>query len=301
MTTMGRVRLVLLIVSVFGPVIVIFREPARLAYTFWNVQGDELTAKLLVWLALLSIFAFVGSVGVLEALVMMWKYKEALKAVALSRILFPSVVLLCVCPVIGKLRPHDFSPISDRFPVHFWYNTPWLTGFSIFIASCPMLLVGLESTRGRSNSLLGEVQRLRQDHDWLDRAVAFGASALGLCTITVGALRSAYVFANRPMGGFPAEYVGLWGLGLTMILISFYLPKKIDLHRDGVRIKGKLIGTCVTDGDYEAKRVVAICTVEDEIDDMLRLRYSDWLSISRALPTLAPLVIGWILAYASGR
>jgi len=136
---------------------------------FWQATGDGLVSKLILWLALLGLLAFFALVGILEATVYIWQRKSFFKELQWASILFPIGILISVLAVIGKLKPSNFSPISVRFPVQQWYNTPYLTALTIFVVSCPMILVTGPLPPDTEESAFESATKLRRARAELDK------------------------------------------------------------------------------------------------------------------------------------
>jgi hypothetical protein len=271
----------LCLVAVFlGPV-------AAAGWSLAAFHPDPLSAsrpKLLMW------FATVAAQSLCWALLLAWMAprlarltRDAGSSATLWHAIAPTALLSVPWLVLaqGGSGAHSISGIEIR--------PGWMGAVGLIVAElgiCGVFLEHRVTTLDGCKSPTDRVARLGQGLSRVHQFLFAAALVLGLGTIGAGALRGA-LEAEIP-GVMPREYVEIYGVLGSLLLLAAYAPVRLDFYRRGERAIAEA-------GDSIPQDPAAIgkwAETRASLEAVLGNDPKSWFGLGGVVSSLLPLVMG---------
>ena len=246
---------------------------------------------------LLYVFLIIGQVAVWPvAIAWLWDDLQTLarRWRKNSRELIESLVIVAVASWAGLLAAAFGPKIPNYLPHHrekllLISGLGWVAG-SIAASGIWLLHGEMKELLARPVPGARELEELLALRDKLQRFLAVSGSIIGLAILGAGAERnmiSAYTAEFHVTGGFPIEYVLIYGLFFSALLAVVYFPTHLTLLALAARLRDRYAPVPDLDGDGawidEWKRRAVL-------EDALSLKVGASASFKTGVAILTPLI-----------
>ena len=256
----------------------------------WNLNAfhpDPLSAsrpKLLMWLAT------VAAQSLCWALLLAWMAprlarltREAGSSATLRHVIAPAALLSVPWMVLarGGASGHAISGIEIR--------PGDIAAIGLIVAElgiCGVFLEHRVTTLDDCRSPADRIARLGQGLSRVHHFLFAAALVLGLGTVGAGALRAA-LEAEIP-GVMPREYIAIYGLFGSLLLVAAYAPVRLDFYRRGENAIAAAHMAALRD----AKALDKWAETRASMELALGNDPKSWFGLGGVVSSLLPLVVG---------
>jgi hypothetical protein len=260
-----------------------------LVAAYWNPaigKAEPARAKLQLWLATVSVQALCWTFLIVwMAPRLLRLYRAAGTGATLLAAVLPTLIL--ATPWIGILesgaKPIRIAGIDIR---------PYVMGrVGLGVAAlglCGLFLEYRQTLIEAGGTAADRIVRLGEGLARMHQFLFASAVVLGLGTVGASALRGAIL--TMPDGAMPQEYVAIYGILGSLLLLAAYAPVRFEIYRRGEHAIAEASGEIPRSPDGIKQWTEARAAMES----LLGQDPKSWFGLSGVLSSLLPLVLGSI-------